>query len=186
MEHFYYNIGENWFTYQHFYTAVVNEFNDGAHFVEVGSWKGRSAAYMGVEIHNSNKKIKFDCVDTWRGSANEPNHQNDPLVVADKLFEEFLKNTKPVEHVITPIRKNSVNASKLYKDNTLDFVFIDACHLYECVKEDILSWLPKVKIGGIIAGHDIASPDVKKAVKEMIPEAQAFIPNDVWFFKKTQ
>ena len=57
MEHFYYHIGENWFNYQDLYNQMVNYFPDGAHFVEVGSWKGRSSAFMAVEIINSNKKL---------------------------------------------------------------------------------------------------------------------------------
>ena len=52
MEHFYQSVGEeNWFDYQELYSSMVNHFCDGAHFVEVGSWKGRSAAFMGVEIY---------------------------------------------------------------------------------------------------------------------------------------
>ncbi len=63
MKHFYQQVGnENWFDYPGLYESMVNHFPDRSHFVEVGSWKGRSAAYMGVEILNSNKCIQFDCV----------------------------------------------------------------------------------------------------------------------------
>ena len=55
MEHFYYNIGEDWFSYPELYSSIVNKFGDNSHFVEVGVWKGRSASYMGVEIFNSGK-----------------------------------------------------------------------------------------------------------------------------------
>ena len=69
MEHFYQNIGEDWFSYPQLYKRIVDNSQDGSHIVEVGSWKGRSAAFMAVEIINSNKKIKFDCVDTWLGAV---------------------------------------------------------------------------------------------------------------------
>lgn len=51
------------------YQEMVKQAEDGSHFVEVGSWKGKSSAYMAVEIANSGKRIRFDCVDTWGGSA---------------------------------------------------------------------------------------------------------------------
>lgn len=183
MEHFYENIGENWFTYAPFYEKMVQVFESGSHFVEVGCWKGRSASHMAVEIINSNKNIKFDCVDTWKGSE-EHVYANDPFILEDKLYDEFLKNIEPVKHIINPIRLSSIEASKLYADDSLDFVFIDASHIYEDVKDDIIHWLPKVKKGGIIAGHDIDAKSVKSAVVEMIPNYQSLPFYDVWYFEK--
>ncbi|MAH48569.1 hypothetical protein CMI37_22280, partial [Candidatus Pacearchaeota archaeon] len=64
MEHFYEGI-HGWFNYQSLYTEIVNKYPSGSHFVEVGSWLGKSAAFMSVEIINSKKEIRFDCVDAW-------------------------------------------------------------------------------------------------------------------------
>ena len=66
MEHFWHKdyFGENFFTYPNLYSTMVKIFSTESHFIEIGSWKGRSAAYMAVEIHNSGKRIQFDCVDT--------------------------------------------------------------------------------------------------------------------------
>ena len=58
-------MGENWFTFPLLYSEMVKRFSSESHFVEIGSWKGMSAAYMAVEIANSDKDIKFDCVDIW-------------------------------------------------------------------------------------------------------------------------
>jgi len=65
MEHFYKDLGENWFTYPGLYSMIVEKYPTNSHFVEVGVWKGMSAAYMAVEIINSGKNIKFDCIDIW-------------------------------------------------------------------------------------------------------------------------
>lgn len=165
MQHFYSNIS-GWFEFPKLYSEMVANAKDGDHFVEVGTFKGQSAAFMAVEIVNSNKKIKFDCIDTWLGHADHQASGSDPQqdVIDGILFEVFQKNMLPVANYYTPIRLPSVEAAKTYKDNSLDFVFIDASHDFKSVLEDVHSWFPKVKKGGIIAGHDYRAPDVKKAV----------------------
>lgn len=157
--------GENWFTYPNFYKSCVERFGDNSIFVEVGSWKGKSSAFLAVEIINSNKDIKLYCVDTWKGS---PEHKNDNFIINDTLYDLFLDNIKDLTSVITPVRNNSVDASKIFDNESLDMVFIDACHEYEYVKQDIQIWYPKVKKGGIIAGHDYHLPwnGVVRAVDE--------------------
>jgi len=177
MKHFYQNIGEDWFTYSTFYSTVVENAENNAHFVEVGSWKGRSSVFMAVEIINSKKNIKFDCVDIWESSDEYLQYDS---IVNNTLYEEFLENIKPVSNIINPIKKTSIEASKLYKDNSLDFVFIDACHSYECVKEDIINWYPKVKTGGIIAGHDLHVDEIMKAVNEELTEVYCVPREDIW------
>jgi len=52
------------------------------------------------------------------------------------------------------MRMDSVSAARYIADGSLDLVYIDADHLYDGVKHDIICWLPKVRIGGIICGHD--------------------------------
>lgn len=163
---------EGYFTFPNLYRDMVNRFPSNSHFVEVGCWKGRSAAFMAVEINNSGKTIKFDCVDTWRGSETEEPHQMDSYVKNGNLFHKFLQNTERVKHIITPVVGESVVVAKQYEDDSLDFVFIDGDHRYECVLEDINAWLPKIKSGGVIAGHDYGwCMDVRKAVHEVFGEA---------------
>ena len=128
---------------------------------------------MAFEILNSQKFIRFDCIDTWRGSP-EHNLEVGPFFVPelisdqDYLHREFLRNIAPVAHVIRAIRSPSLEASKLYLDRSIDFVFIDADHSYESVRADIAAWFPKVKRGGVIAGDDYGGAwyGVKRAVDE--------------------
>jgi len=162
MEHFYHTIGEDWFTYPGLYKQAVQQFTDG-NFVEVGSWKGRSAAFLGVEIINSGKPIKLYCVDTWKGSLE---HQGLDCIKNDSLYHEFIINTKSIDSVIIPVRMPSLEAAMQFEDNSIDFVFLDASHEYEDIKADIEAWYPKVKPGGLFAGHDYGWPGVQRAVNE--------------------
>jgi len=156
IQHFYQNI-HGWASgITEIYKQMVDNAAPGQfyHFVEVGTWKGTSAAFMAVEIANSGKDIQFDCVDTFEGSPNEPSHLVDPSVINKTLYEEFIDNMKPVEGFYRPVKMTSIEAADCYDDQTLDFVFIDAMHDYESVRSDIIAWFPKVKVGGIISGHD--------------------------------
>ena len=183
MEHFYNNI-QGWFDFETLYQIIVQTANDNSHFVEVGAWKGKSAAFLAVEIINSGKNIKLDLVDTWEGS-DEPAHHADEYVQTNTLYSHFLENMKPVENHYTPLKMNSLEAAAQYQDNSLDFVFIDAGHTYEDCHSDITAWLPKIKPGGYIAGHDYnTSPNgVRRAVQELLPEHTEAPPNS-WIMKK--
>jgi len=162
MEHFYQNI-HGWFNYERLYTEMVNKFGDGSHFVEVGSWVGRSACYLGVAIFNSGKNIKLDCVDTWLGDV--PELQEEDVVKNGTLYTDFLRNIEPIKNIITPVRLTSIEASKLYDDESLDFVFIDANHSPEHIEADTNNWYPKVKKGGVFAGHDYDYPHIGERIR---------------------
>tara|TARA_Y100000310_G_scaffold343561_1_gene451810 strand:- start:1886 stop:2479 length:594 start_codon:yes stop_codon:yes gene_type:complete len=192
--HFYKNI-QGWFNsgQRRLYEYQVIHGTDNSHFVEIGAWKGRSTSYMGVEILNSGKNIKFDVVDTWLGSDDTFDgspHIKDLSVINGTLYDDFLKNIESIKSVINPIRLTSIEASKLYENNSLDFVLIDASHKYKDVKDDIKNWLPKVRKGGILAGDDIIWDSVAKAVKELLPAHQTarefFGDKDelIWLHKK--
>lgn len=173
MQHIYQSI-DGWFDFEDIYWSMVQKAQSQAHFVEVGAFKGKSASYMAVEIAKSNKSIRFDVIDTWEGSAEHQHggtHQ-DADVMAQGLYETFLANIESVRAFINPIRMTSLEAATLYKDGSLDFVFIDASHDYENVKADILAWRPKVKPGGFLGGHDYNElfPGVAKAVHELVSD----------------
>jgi predicted O-methyltransferase YrrM len=163
MEHFYEDVygfsGVDLFA---LYKKMVSRFDSGSHFVEVGAFLGRSAVFMAVEIINSGKNIKFDCIDHWEGSEE---HNDNDKVNLETLYEDFLENIKPVKGAINPVRANSLDASRLYKPNSLDFIFIDASHDEESVKADLAFWMPRLKDNGVIAGDDINNEGVANAVR---------------------
>lgn len=162
MKHFYPSI-DGWFNFRKPYEDAVKAASDGAVFVEVGCWKGKSASFMGVEIINSAKKIDFYCVDHWAGTRGE--HDNEPrLSEIEAIFKSNMDQITGLKYKM--LKSDSAAAAQKFGDGTVDFVWIDAGHDYESVIKDINAWLPKVKSGGVIGGDDYPMDGVKKAVIE--------------------
>jgi len=183
MQHFYQNIHGWPNQLPILYANVVNNTaNSPAHFVEIGSFKGASSAAMCVEIINSGKNIKFDCVDLWGESHPELTEHLNTTWPDNALYKEFMANMMPVTGHFNPIQMDSLRAAELYEDGSLDFVCIDASHTYENVLADIKAWLPKVKSGGILAGDDFQYPPVADAVRELIPNVEHW--EAAWFYSK--
>jgi len=76
---------------------------------------------------------------------------------------------------------------------SLDFVFLDASHSYQDTMEQILWYLPKVRIGGLVTGHDYGYPAKGyEVVAEAVNAAATFLGAElhvdhgsyVWFWKK--
>lgn len=67
------------------------------------------------------------------------------------------------------IRGNSVDVANTIEDGSLDWIYIDADHKYESVMADYHAWMPKVRLGGIVSGHDYGDnePGVKKFVDSL-------------------
>jgi hypothetical protein len=106
MEHFYEKI-QGWFDYQDLYKLIVNKLPNGSHIVEVGAWKGRSTAYLAVEIINSGKNIKLDVVDLWTGELKDPtafNTDAEFMAYNRDILPLFKKNLASVLHILTPIQ----------------------------------------------------------------------------------
>ncbi len=151
-----------YFDYSGQYSAVALDAPDNAHGVEVGCWQGRSVCYLAKEFAGYGKRVRIDCVDLWTGGKDE---ELVALVAAmggpHKLFEAFQRAVEGIPQIGDIHECDSAKAARYYLDNSLDFVFLDAGHTYEEVRADIAAWLPKVKPGGLLFGHDFVAQHPK-------------------------
>lgn len=172
MKHYWLELpGPVWFSGADIYRRFVAAATSPCVAVELGAWKGRSTAFMGVEIANSGKPIRFYAVDHWRGSPGEESHHTDADRKEGRLFEVFLSNIKPVASCVTVVRSDTRSAAERFEDESVDFLYIDASHTYAGVIGDLLAWYPKVKTGGLIAGDDwcykmLGEHSVRNAVRD--------------------
>lgn len=120
--------------------------------VEIGVFRGEFSrlllqAWKGQRLHS---------VDPWRSF--DPEVFVDSCNVSDDIHQQRYELTcqrlQTYGERSNIVRKTSEEAARDFKDGSLDFVYIDAQHHYEAVVEDIALWLPKIKQGGVIGGHD--------------------------------
>ena len=133
-----------------------NKYKTGA---EIGVREGLYSKYI---LENSTVE-KLVLVDPWT--------LNKELGYPEKSWKIFLENISDHQNRIEIVKNVSIDAAKEYLDGSFDFVYIDALHDYDSVKQDINLWYPKVKSGGILSGHDYEKticPGVVKAVDEFI------------------
>jgi hypothetical protein len=169
LAHFWQQI-PGWFDWMDTYARWVREVPDDGVIVEVGSFKGRSAAFLGVEAINSGKRLRLHCVDTWQGS---PELMQLPEVRDGSFYHEFVTNLQPVlqHHDTAPMRlfihrKPSVVAAEQFADGSVDRVWLDGDHSTAGLLADLEAWWPKLAPGGELGGHDFGFFGVTPAVEQ--------------------
>jgi hypothetical protein len=159
---------EGWCDYRPFYADIARALPDGAEIVEVGSWQGQSIIWLCQRLQDLGKRVTVHCVDTWRGEQNQPSHLAIVEAHGGSMLDVFLRNIEAagVADMIRIHVGDSAESAAEFRDGTLDFVFIDAAHDYDSVVKDLAAWYPKMKPGGIWAGHDYPHHEVEQAVHE--------------------
>jgi hypothetical protein len=142
--------------------------------VEIGVFKGDYAE----EVLNTWKGRRYYLVDPWIPYEDEPEQGVVPREPAayNQLFETTKARMARFGDRAVLLRMTSLEAAPRFADGSLDFVYIDGLHTYEAVRDDVRAWFPKIKPGGLLAGHDYIDgpgPHVPFGVKSAVNEFAA-------------
>lgn len=140
------------------FTSLIKEFGfkRGA---EVGVREGHFSRFI---VQNTDIE-KWYAIDPWENNP-ELGNADEAYRIAKEMFEPFGNR-------IEMIKGYSPSAADFVEDNSLDFIYIDGMHTYNEVKADIDAWWNKLKVGGILAGHDYHLedwPGVYNSVNEFV------------------
>mgnify|MGYP001300021784 CR=1 FL=1 len=135
-----------------FFGNYLNNLNRKSLAVEIGVHQGE---YLFAMV-NYCKSVKWFGVDPYTVYKTfSDRFTMPPQEEWSTLYTNICQSisTCPDKHRIKLLRKKSSEALN-DTPNDLDFVYIDGDHNYEAVGEDIKLWEPKIRTGGILAGHD--------------------------------
>jgi len=114
--------------------------------VEVGVKQGEYSAVL----CQHNPVLRLTCVDAWQAYHGYDEHAEQAAL--DRFLVEAQDRLRPFDCDF--LRGFSVDAAATFDDGSLDFVYLDANHEFFHVAQDLTVWAPKVRVGGILAGHD--------------------------------
>lgn len=140
----------------------------GGVFVEVGSWKGRSTSFVGPVCNANGTRLL--CVDHWAGSRDSLATRYARELAEHDVEAIFRANMKELGIVVEVLRERSVVAAAKMGPASTDRVFLDGSHDPVSVAEDLRAWLPTLKPGGVLGGHDYSPekrPDLCAVVDEI-------------------
>lgn len=165
------------------YDEMAKELKPGAVAVECGVAYGKSLAYLAMVLDPGVDILAIDIWHTFQGrktldpalyaemrlcgSPMGAAQQNVWKALGAEIGPDLARGDR-IEWI--PARSEDV---PLYLDFEVDFVFLDDHHEEESVYREIVAWLPRLKSGGVIAGHDINSnyPGVERAARRALPGA---------------
>lgn len=151
--------------------------------IEVGSWVGESAIAMAQGLMHGGV---VTCVDNWGGNLHDDLREIADQVSPDAVRMTFEENCRDYMRagLINPITGNSLEVAQELPPHEADIIYLDAEHTYEAVKADIAAWLPHLKPGGLMMGHDyiLAFPGLIQAVNETfgMDNIQILLHTPIW------
>ena len=158
--------------------AHLVQTNNWTRGCELGVWRGRTFLHLLQHC----PRLTLIGVDVW---APQPGNDG-PEDYVDTNRWPHQQNEQTVRQGAKKFGKRAIiykmwthEAAALVENDSLDFVFVDADHGTEAVRNDITTWLPKVKDTGWIIGHDINWPTVKVVANELLP-GYVIGPDNAW------
>ncbi len=139
------------------YLLIANNYLNTNHntsnirIAEIGCWTGTSSLILALVAEKFNGKV-FS-IDWFKGSPDTNLDFAGTYFDIRKIFDDNIKAFNYSSR-IEVIESTSIEASKKCEDESLDVVFLDGDHKYRHIKRDIDTWLPKLKKGGLLCGHD--------------------------------
>jgi hypothetical protein len=140
---------------------ILKNIPDKSSGIEVGVLHADLSIFL---LENCLKIKKLYLIDPWKkynkeeyvDSVNEKSQKE-----YDEIYLSVKQRIKSHEERVELLRGESKEFENKFSENSLDFIYLDANHMYENVFNDISTWYPKIKKGGILFGNDFMEDGYK-------------------------
>ena len=159
---------------------------------EIGVWRGAMASRM-LEMF---PQLTLHLIDSWETHTADSEYAKS----GDRIAQASASKMADAEHICREQcafagsravyhHGDSVAMAAEIPDESLDYVFIDGDHSFFGCYRDLRAWWPKVKIGGIVSGHDyeherFVNFGVQQAVDKWLQRKPDTGGDHTWFVRK--
>jgi protein YibB len=134
--------------------TAARELTEGGIFVEVGTFK----ADFAERLLTLCEPRKLYCVDPYESYADYKDTINSRMPLG-AIYQDARARLARFGDRVEFMRAYSVNAAQNFSEESVDFVYIDGNHAFQYVYQDLCLWYAKLKVGGVISGHDALDTD---------------------------
>jgi hypothetical protein len=163
---------------------TASSLRPGGTWVELGIWKGRSFFTVAMGLPQGSKLVAVDSFPPTVAAL--------PFVPSrDWVRDHFHAVLKTVQRLredlsIEIVCRDTAEAGSLFADGSMDVVWFDADHSSAGLARDFSAWIPKVKPGGLLCGHDYnhGFAGLVQLVDEVFPERAIVPETSIWQVQK--
>ena len=166
-------------------TDLITAMGPDTQGIEIGVYHGVNS-YMLLDACPNIKKIvgvdPFESYMDWQYMVTQD--------VMDEAYAAFNENLELMKNRFELLKMKSIDAASELENDAYDFVFIDGDHSIKAVLSELEMYVPKIKKGGLVAGHDIGLYSVNMAVQgwcrknHVSPSDIHIVENQSWYWVK--
>ena len=139
-------------------SEMLSKLKKGGKIAEIGVAQGDFSEL----ILKTTAPDSLHLIDVWNSRI----YSADLLKKVTSRFKGLIDEGRILIH-----RKLSIDASGDFEDDYFDWIYIDTTHSYDTTREELARYAPKVKLDGVIAGHDYTTGNWDSLIRYGVIEA---------------
>ncbi|MFA5923554.1 MAG: class I SAM-dependent methyltransferase [Methylococcaceae bacterium] len=144
-------------------------------FVELGIHSGNSYFSFCQAVVEAKLTTKCYAVDSWQGDEHAGQYNEEMFAKVNTYHQEHYAGFSRL------LRMTFDDAATYFTDESIELLHIDGLHIYEAIRHDFETWLPKLAPGAVVMFHDTNVRESNFGVWKLWNELQADYPNNLEF-----